>query len=394
MTFLSLDDKEECVGYYSDGKLIFNENPNPSDNRTWKYSGHHHNDNMLYANLFCSGKDYNEICPEHLKDNWDALNLTAKAYVRSFLEAKVSLKQNCFYDLVPKKFLIDYCDIKCQIANYVFDNYEKPGNYEFLVDLEKLLYQIRHTKLNLNFEELKDKQHDQKVRDFIQKFSNKENHIVYNQFSSKTGRLTTEENSFPILNLNKQYRGILHPKNDFLLELDYNAAEVRVFLALSGIEQPSVDIHEWNRAKFGYSDRNEAKNNFISWLYGKKNVSEEKFKKVYNTDYIKSKYWDGNTVINHYGRKIVADEFHSINYIVQSTAADLALRQAINVNKILNNSGSKIIALIHDSILIDMKKEDREKIKNIIDTYSRTEFGKFLCSVKIGKNFGEMKKIL
>ena len=37
-----------------------------------------------------------------------------------------SHKENCFYDLVPKKFLIDFCDIKCQIIDYVIENYPKP----------------------------------------------------------------------------------------------------------------------------------------------------------------------------------------------------------------------------------------------------------------------------
>lgn len=165
-------------------------------------------------------------------------------------------------------------------------------------------------------------------------------------------------------------------------------------MALSGLKQPTIDVHEWNRNKFGYAERNEAKNNFISWLYGKKNSKEELFRNFYNTSLIKSKYWDGNKVINYYGRTIPSDEFHSVNYIVQSTAADLSLRQSIKVNKLLKNYESKIVAIIHDSILIDMKKEEKQNIKKIIDTYSETEFGRFLCSAKIGKNFGEMKKII
>ena len=41
-----------------------------------------------------------------------------------------------------------------------------------------------------------------------------------------------------------------------------------------------------------------------------------------------------------------------------------------------------------------MKKEDKDLIKNIIDVYTNTEFGKFGVSVKIGKRLGEMKKII
>ena len=116
--------------------------------------------------------------------------------------------------------------------------------------------------------------------------------------------------------------------------------------------------------------------------------------KIYNTRGIEKKYWDGKFIKNHYGRIIESDKFHNINYTVQSTTADLVLRQVLKVDKILKNSQSKIACIIHDSVVIDMKKEDKSKINDIINTYCNTEFGKYICSAKIGKNLGEMKKIL
>lgn len=394
MTFLTLDDKNECIGYYCDGELIFDQKLAKNQNRTWKYSREIHNSNMLYANIFCNGKDFSEVCPERLEESWKVLNSKAKSYIRSFVESKVSLKENCFYDLVPKQFLLDYCDVKCEIVEHVLDTYEKPIDYDFKVDLEQMIDQMKYSKINLDFEYLKKNQHEPRTLDFIQKYSNKENFIVYNQYSSKTGRLTTEENSFPILNISKVHREAIKPTNDFFVDIDYNAAEVRTFLALNGFKQPTIDIHEWNKSKFGYADRNTAKNDFISWLYGKKNPRESEFKKIYNTDKLKSKYWDGTHIVNHYGTKIESDEFHAINYIVQSTTAGLALRQAIKVNKLLKGCKSKITAVIHDNIIIDMKSEEKDKIKQIIDSYTMTEFGKFQSSVKIGKSLSEMRKIL
>ena len=393
MTFLTLDDKTECVGFYSNGDLLFGQEPKQNLDKTWKYSKYG-DSNTLYANLFCDGKDYDEICPEHLKDTWDKLNKQAKAFVRSFLESKVSLKENCFYDLVPRKFLIDFCEIKCQIIDHIINTYPKPIDYDFRKDLSILIQDISFQKLSFDEELIKNNLHDQKTKDFYQKYFNKENYISYNQFHSKTGRLTTEENSFPILNLSKELRGYIKPDGDFLLDIDYNAAEVRVFLALSGYKQPINDVHEWNRVKFGYEDRKVAKNEFISWLYGKKNEKEKQFKEFYNSDLIKNKYWDGRVVKNHYGKVIEADEFHSVNYIVQSTTAGMALRQALKVNKILKGCESKIKIVIHDNIVIDMKKEEKHLIKQIVDTYNNTEFGKFKSSVKIGKTLGDMRKIL
>lgn len=393
MTYLILDDKTECVGFYSNGDLLFGQEPTTGLDKTWKYTKFS-NENTLFINLFCEGKDYDEVCPEHLRDRWTQLNTQAKSFIRSFIEAKVSLKENCFYDLVPRKFLIDFCDIKVQIIDYVAENYQKPVDYEFRKDLSILLQNISLQKIGFDEELIKNNLHDQKVKDFYQKYFNKDNYISYNQFHSKTGRLTTEENSFPILNLSKELRGYIKPDGDFLLDIDYNAAEVRVFLALSGYKQPINDIHEWNRVKFGYGDRKVAKNEFISWLYGKKNEKEKQFKEFYNSDLVKNKYWDGKVVKNHYGKVIEADEFHSVNYIVQSTTAGMALRQAIKVNELLKGCESKIKMVIHDNIVIDMKKEEKHLIKQIVDTYNSTEFGKFKSSVKIGKTLGDMRKIL
>ena len=393
MTYLTLDDKNECIGFYSNGELVFGQAPVEILDKTWKYSKFSSKD-TLYANLFCEGKDYDEACPEHLKDRWILLNTQAKSFIRSFIEAKVSLKENCFYDLVPRKFLIDFCDIKCQIIDHVVENNPKPIDYDFRKDLSILIQDISFQKLSFDEGLIKNSLHDNKVKEFYQKYSNKDNLIVYNQFHSKTGRLTTDDNSFPILNLSKDLRGFIKPDGDFLLDIDYNAAEVRMFLALSGYNQPINDIHEWNRVKFGYDDRKVAKNEFISWLYGKKNEKEKQFKEIYNSDLIKKKYWDGRVVKNHYGKVIEADEFHSVNYIVQSTTAGLALRQALKVNELLKGTQSKIKIVIHDNIVIDMKKEDKHLIQQIVDVYNNTEFGKFKSSVKIGKTLGDMRKIL
>ena len=226
MTFLTLDDKSECIGFYSNSDLVFGQVPTENLDKTWKYSNFA-NQNTLYANLFCDGKDYNDTCPEHLKEHWNLLNTQAKSFIRSFVEAKVSLKENCFYDLVPKKFLIDFCDIKCQIIDYVIENYPKPIDYDFRKDLSILIQDISFQKLSFDEVLIKNSLHDNKVKEFHQKYSNRDNMIVYNQFHSKTGRLTTDENSFPILNLSKDLRGFIKPDGDFLLDIDYNAAEVR-----------------------------------------------------------------------------------------------------------------------------------------------------------------------
>lgn len=393
MIFLSLDDKGECVGTYCDGKIEFNSQIPSTFSHTWKYYPFLKNYPVEYANVYVAGKDFDEICPDIYREDWGTLNNKAKAFVRSFVESKVSLKQNCFYDLVPYQFLLDYSQIKCEIIQHIFNTYDKPQNYLFTSELEKLLTEIKYKKLNIDKDNLKSELSDPKTLSFYKKLEHIDNEISYNQFSSKTGRLTTGENSFPILQLKKDYRKIIKPNNDFFFELDYNAAEVRTFLALAGKEQPHEDIHDWNKKAFNFSSREEAKKEFISWLYGAKSPHERLFKRVYDTQSIK-KYWDGKHIKNIFGRTVESDEFHSINYVVQSTTADLVLRQCLKVNKILENTRSSIAFIIHDSIVIDMKKEDKSKLNSIIDAYCDTQLGRYRCSAKLGANFGEMKKIL
>jgi hypothetical protein len=48
--------------------------------------------------------------------------------------------------------------------------------------------------------------------------------------------------------------------------------------------------------------------------------------------------------------------------------------------------------MIHDSIVIDLVKEDENMIKWIIDEFSNTPFGRFKVNASIGKNYGEMER--
>ena len=394
MLFQTLDEKNECVAVYSDNQLIWNEIPS-NLTKTWKYSAFLKNiPDIDYANIYCGGKSLDEACPEHMRAKWTEVFGKLRAYHRSFVEAKINLNENCFYELVPQKFLIEYCKARNEITQHILENNQKPENYDFLVDATKMLTDIRYQKLNIDIAPLKSKAHSFKVREFIKKIKTIQPYVKYNLFGSVTGRLTVEKGSFPLLNLDKSYRSILKPNNDWFVELDYNAAELRTLLALSGKDQPEEDIHDWNSSVVyrGLVSREEAKKRVFAWLYNP-NSNDFLSNRAYDRGKVKEKYWDGKKVKNPYGREIEADEFHSLNYILQSTTNDIILRQALKIYKMLEGKKTKIAFTMHDSIVLDFSEEDRHMLDSIYKTFAKNDFGVFKTSAKAGKNFGELKDL-
>jgi hypothetical protein len=47
--------------------------------------------------------------------------------------------------------------------------------------------------------------------------------------------------------------------------------------------------------------------------------------------------------------------------------------------------------LIHDAVVVDMKKEDEHLLKSLVALMGSTNFGKFMVNIKRGKTLGSMK---
>jgi DNA polymerase I-like protein with 3'-5' exonuclease and polymerase domains len=97
-------------------------------------------------------------------------------------------------------------------------------------------------------------------------------------------------------------------------------------------------------------------------------------------------------VVNHFGRRIKADQFHALNAIIQSTTSDTFLRRAIAVNKILEGRKSFTMGLIHDSMVIDFDREDKGLLKNLIKEFGNTDLGLFKVNTSLGTDFGNMRR--
>jgi hypothetical protein len=391
--FQALDDKKHCVGIYSNGEMLYDEIPS-NLSKTWSYASFLEDFDIEYANLYVGGKRLDEVCPPELKEDWDRISGKMKAFLRALTTAKINLKDVCLFQTIPESFLFEWCDIKNRISDYTFENYEKPTNYDFLLDLTKLVEKIKHQKLNIDPSALKSQLGAYRSRAFLKKLSKINPFVDYNIFGTVTGRLTTRSNSFPILTLDKKHRRVLKPNNDLFIELDFNAAELRTFIALSGQEQPQEDLHTWNieNVFHGMGTREEAKTRLFAWLYNP-NSEDRLLNQRYDREKLLKESWKGGKITTKFDRTIEVDERRALNYLIQSTSSDLFLRQMIKIDKILEDTQSYIAFSLHDSLVIDICERDKHLLPQITEVFGETLFGKYLVNMSVGKNYGNMRKL-
>ncbi len=398
MIFQTLDDKSECVGIYCDDKLVFDPDKFPDDlTATWKYCTYlHHLGDIEYANLYLQGLPVEDVIPEYLQDDWDDVSNKIRAFHRSLAISKVDQTENCFFDLVPERHLMDFCRVKNDITKFIIKNHDRPKRYNFLLKVCQMLEEISNRRLNINHRKLKSFEKALN-RDF-----GRNQYISYNQFGTVTGRLTTNKKSFPMLTIRKDMRSVVEPVNDRFLEFDFNGAEARVLLGMLDKQQPSVDVHDFHKDKvFDNSlTREQSKSAFFAWLYGAKKINQstegQKLKTFYDKDSVVNKYWDGDCVRTPLGKVIPnVDRHHALNYIVQSTTAELTLLQALKINSLLQTQAKEsfIACLIHDSIVIDLSNKDEHLVGKIKALMESTKFGTFGVNISVGKNLGGLKKI-
>ena len=400
MLFQTLDNKQTCVGIYTDGNLIFDNNQFPSElSKTWKPVTYLKGLDVEYATLYLEGESLKDILPEYLLDDWGDVCSRMEAFQRSLSLAQVNQAENCFFDLVPDRFLIDYCEVKNNITSYIFETQRRPQRYKFYEYVAFLLEDIRHRPVRVDQRLLKSLEKNAKLKNQCQTVLSGSLRVNYKQFGTITGRLTTQPKSFPILTLNKSLRSAVLPTNDCFVEIDFNGAEVRTLLGLLGQDQPQEDVHQFHTKEVfhGLHTRGEAKIAFFAWLYGASKIDpqvKQKLESFYEKERLLEQYWDGETVRTPYGKVISnVSRHHALNYLVQSTAAELTLKQALKIDHILSKfgTGSHVAFLIHDAVVLDLKKEDLNLLTTLAEVMSSTNFGKFQVNIKKGKTLGSLK---
>ena len=289
--------------------------------------------------------------------------------------------------------MLEFCEIKNKITQHVFDNFEKPKNYEHLAEVHRLLHKMKFNDLLLDTKDSRNLLTNTTDRNRIKKLTAGPKHIDYNLFGTATGRLTTFSNSFPILTLKKQLRQIVKPKNDWFVSLDYNGAEIRTVLALSNEPQPDYDIHLWNCKNVfgGFIDREDAKDRFFAWLYNPDSTEIEN--NFYDRDKLLDQYYSDGCVSTPFGRVIEVEKRKAFNYLIQSTTSDIVLEQAVKLDQFLSDKKSFISHIVHDEIVLDLDDSERNIVPLMRNIFENNVFGSFVSNVNAGKNYYDLKEL-
>ncbi len=403
MLVQTFDKKNECIGFYADSQLCFDIAKFPTDaTATWNYVPYLRDQHLEIAKLYLEGDKVEKILPDYLQEDWEDISRKISAYNRAFSLAKIDMQENCFYDLVPDGLLREWATIKNNITSYVLAKVARPKRYDFYHQLQILLADISNHPVSLDTKILRSlvgSSGDSNKAEALLQSSRK---VVYNIFGTRTGRLTTKPKSFPILTLPGKLRSAVIPNNDLFVELDFNGAEVRVLLGMLGEPQPLGDVHRFHQKNIFMNtcSREEAKTSFFAWLYGSRVLSNsdagKRLEDFYNKQKLLDRYWINKTITTPFHKVMKdVDEHHALNYLVQSTAADLALKQFLKVDYLLRSKKalSHVAYLIHDSIVLDMREEDMKYLNDICYLMKSTNFGVFPLNVKSGTTLGNMRKI-
>ena len=391
MIFQIIDDKKECQGYFANGKLRLRNLPE-SLKTTWDWSPLIGDKDIELAKIFASGKTIQQACPDHLKERLDIRERKIKAHLKSFVSSKINISDVCFYKLIPEKDIEHYYNLLNEITEWVIENNNKPQNYRLMHNVNIMCKEIAQQEIRFN--KYKWKQHaktDQKAMYLVKSHWEGKSYVNYNPWGTVTGRLGLNQGSFPILNLKTSLKDIIEPKWDCFVELDFNGAELRTLLHLSGHPQPHEDIHDWNQNNIFNNNlsRADAKKQIFAWLYNP--TSKAVTTDYYDKQKVLSKFYKEGVVHTPFGRSIPSDDFHALNYLIQSTSSDNFLDRASAIQRYCKGLRTNVAFLVHDSIVLDVPLKEKERIKEIVEIFENTKLGKFKVNINVGKNLGDLK---
>ena len=332
---------------------------------------------------------------------------------------KIELLKKEIYNLVGCEFNVNS---PRQLANILYDKIGVPANKKRKTDKEYL------SKYKNEFPVI-DKILDYKalwkiystyiisLSDFIHEDG--KIHTIYNQTLTRTGRLSSSYTNLQNIPTRYEYSKLIRkafiPCNDLIMSSDYSQIELRLLAHLSCVPKlveafkSGIDIHTktameiynvsedlvnaemrrvakavnfgilYGMSGFGLSDALDININdateFISkyksafpgideYMKGVIKDAHEKgyVKTIMNRKRIIEEINNTNHIIRHQGERI------ALNTPIQGSSADIIKKAMIDLHRALkdNNFESKMILQIHDELIFDVKKEEEEKLKELV----------------------------
>ena len=297
--------------------------------------------------------------------------------------------------IVPIVKHFEYCENIFQSYKPVIKDYEFNP---YMSDLSNVFWMIEKEGLRVstNFSE---------VFPIERQFLHKVNSKVYTQYNlnTTTGRPSNTFNSLNFAALKKEdgSRAVFIPKNDFLMEIDLTAYHPTLIGKLLSYESPTGDIYEDFAAAYGM-ERTEAKGMVFRQLYGNiydqykdfelfKGLSAEiklNWEKFMTTGEIKGYVSNQVFKTKDLGENMNPQKL--FNYMIQNleTAYNVGLLK--NILHITNNTQSKVVLYTYDAILLDVKKEEKQEIKQILEVFDKN---KLKIKVSYGPNYNSLRPL-
>jgi len=204
--------------------------------------------------------------------------------------------------------------------------------------------------------------------------------------TTTTGRPSNAFGGVNFAALDKEKRQYIIPKNDMLVEYDYEACHIRIIADLIDYELPPGSAHEHLAQQYGV-DIDQGKGLTFRYLYGgaPKSIIQSNpfFKKV--TQFV-NLLWDGfiqdgfiETPI--YKRKITRSNFPEIdknrlfNYLIQATETEKNIKMIRELRRYLYKKKTTLILYVYDSFLFDFSNKDGvETMKDIKKILERDNY--------------------
>lgn len=244
-------------------------------------------------------------------------------------------------------------------------------------------------------------------------------HTIFKQTIARTGRLSSVEPNLQNIPIREEQgrkiREAFIPTNDLFLSCDYSQIELRILAHVTNCHamietfKSGGDIHAKVAADINGVDlkdvtkemRSKAKSVIFGIVYGISSYGLMDNLHISNSEatYFINKYYDMYPEVKKYmddtikltkelgyvttvfNRKRVIDEINNANYMIrqsgermaintpiQGTAADIIKMAMIKVNNAIKDAGlqSKMVLQIHDELIFDVKKEELEKLEEIV----------------------------